>query len=318
MKKRKLGNTGIEVSEIAFGGVEIGLPYGIGVNSDKDMISEAKAIDLLRLALDSGINFFDTARMYGNSEHIMGKAFQNKRSEVILATKCVHLLDNEGNLPPKNKLRETVEKSIYESLKALQTDYVDIFMLHQATVKILENEEILTVFSSLKDKGLFKAAGVSTYTTEVTEKTIDIGFWNMIQLPFNLMDQRQGELFKKADEKGIGIVVRSVLLKGLLSNRGRNLHPALKDVENHIAKYHELLEGTNYKLPALATKFALSFPEVSSVLVGIDKQEYLEEALRTVDGVYLSKEKLNKARQLAYPEPEFINLPYWDKMKWLT
>ena len=132
------------------------------------------------------------------------------------------------------------------------------------------------------------------------------------------MDQRQGELFKKADEKGIGIVVRSVLLKGLLSDRGRNLHPALKDVENHIAKYHELLEGTNYKLPALATKFALSFPEVSSVLVGIDKQEYLEEALRTVDGVYLSKEKLNKARQLAYPEPEFINLPYWDKMKWLT
>ena len=318
MKKRKLGNTGIEVSEIAFGGVEIGLPYGIGVNSRMDMLTENDAIELLHLALDSGINFFDTARMYGNSEHIMGKAFKNKRSEVILATKCVHLLDNKGKLPPKNKLKEIVEKSIYESLKELQTDYVDIFMLHQATVKILENEEILNVFSTLKDKGLFKATGVSTYTTEETEKAIDIGFWNMIQLPFNLMDQRQGQLFKKAEEKGIGIVARSVLLKGLLSDRGKNLHPALKDVENHIAKYHELLEGTNYKLSTLATKFVLSFPEVSSVLVGIDRQEYLEEVLKAADGVYLSKEKLGKARQLAYPEPEFLNLPYWDKMKWLT
>lgn len=318
MKKRKLGNTGIEVSEIAFGGVEIGLPYGIGVNSAKDMLSEDKAIELLHLALNSGINFFDTARMYGNSEHIIGKAFKNKRSEVILATKCVHLLDEEGNLPPKNKIKETVEKSIYKSLKELRTDYVDIFMLHQATAKILENEEILTIFSNLKDKGLFKATGISTYTTDVTEKAIDSGFWNMIQLPFNLMDQRQGQFFKKAEKNGVGIVARSVLLKGLLSDRGKNLHPALKDVENHIKKYNELLEGTNYKLPALAIKFVLSFQEVSSVLVGIDKQEYLEEALKTVDGVYLSKEKLEKAKQLAYPEPEFINLPYWDKMKWLT
>ncbi len=318
MKKRKLGNTGIEVSEIAFGGVEIGLPYGIGVDSEKDMIPEAEAIELLRSALDSGINFFDTARMYGNSERIMGKAFKNRRDEVILATKCVHLLDDKGNLPPKNKLGEIIEKSIHESLKELQTGHADIFMLHQANVKILENEEILTVFSSLKGKGLFKASGVSTYTTEETAKAIDAGFWDMIQLPFNLLDQRQGELFKKAKEAGIGIVVRSVLLKGLLSDRGRNLHPALEKVEDHIAKYRELLEGTRYTLPTFATKFALSFPEVSSVLVGIDRQEYLEEALRTVDGVCLSEEKLDEARRLAYPEPEFINLPYWDKMKWLT
>lgn len=317
MKKRLLGNTGIEVSEVAFGGVEIGMPYGIGVESKADMLSETDAVELLNCAVDSGINFFDTARMYGNSENIMGKAFKNRRGEVVLATKCRHLLDSDGNPPPDSQLQEVIEKSLYESLETLQTDHVDIFMLHQANVKILENETIAHVFSKLKDKGLFKASGVSTYTSEETKKAIDAGCWNMIQLPFNLMDQRQGELFKEANKKGVGIVVRSVLLKGLLSDRGTNLHPALKEVENHIKGYGELLKGTNYTLPAFATKFALSFPEVSAVLVGIDKKEYLEQSLKTADGNYLNKESLEKAKQSAYPDPEFLNLPYWDKMNWL-
>ncbi|RNC65808.1 aldo/keto reductase [Proteiniphilum sp. X52] len=294
------------------------MPYGIGINSEKDMLSEDKAVELLQIASDSGINFFDTARMYGNSERIMGKAFKDRRRKVVIASKCVPLLDKKGKLPPQKDIKGIIEKSLTESLEALQTDYIDIYMLHQATMEILDSDEILNAFSDFKNQGIFKAAGVSSYTNEVSKKVIDSGFWNMIQLPFNLMDQRQGDLFEDAQKKGVGIVVRSVLLKGLLSDRGKNLHHALKDVENHIAKYHVLLEGTNYKLPALATKFALSFPEVSSVLVGIDRQEYLEEALRTVDGVYLSKEKLDQARQLAYPEPDFINLPYWDKMKWLT
>lgn len=317
MKKRELGNTRIKISEVAFGGVEIGMPYGIGVNSEHDMLSEEKAIELLRTAMDSGINFFDTARMYGSSERIMGKAFRGRREGIVIASKCIHLLDSEGKLPPKNKIKGIIEKSLTESLEALQTEYIDIYMLHQTTIEILENDEILKVFSDLKSQGLFKATGVSSYTNEVSKKTIDASFWNMIQLPFNLMDQRQGELFDEAQQKGVGIVVRSVLLKGLLSDRGNNLHPALKDVEKHIVKYRKLLDDTNYTLPAMATKFALSFPQVSSVLVGIDKQAYLDEALNTVNGDYLSSEKLAQAKKMAYPEPEFLNLQYWDKMNWL-
>ncbi len=318
MQKRRIGNTGIEVSEIAFGCVEIGMPYGIGINGPEDMLSEKEAIELLNLAVDSGINFFDTARMYGKSEKIIGEAFKNRRCEVVLATKCVHLLDKEGKLPPKGKLKEIIEKSLLESLQTLNTDYVDLFMLHQASAEILENEEIIAAFSDLKDQGLFRATGVSSYTTEVSKIAIDSGFWNMIQLPFNLMDQRQGALFKEAKEKGVGIVIRSVLLKGLLSDKGRKLHPALKDVENHIDKYQRLLEGGEMDLPALATKFALSFPEVSAVLIGIDKVEYLEQALKTVNGVYFENETLEKLKKTAYPDPEFINLPYWDRMNWLT
>lgn len=317
MQKRELGKTGIEISEIAFGGVEIGLPYGIGVNSFEDMLSEKEAVNLLHLAVDSGINFFDTARMYGNSENIMGKAFNDRRDKIVLATKCRHLLDRDGNLPHDSELREMIIESLQESLEALQTDHVDIFMLHQANLKILESETIAVVFNELKNKGLCRATGVSTYTTGETKKAIDKGCWDMIQLPFNMMDQRQGALFREAYQKGVGIVVRSVLLKGLLSDRGKNLHPALKDVENHISRYGDIAREADITLPALAIKFALSFPEISSVLVGIDRKEYLEETLKTANGNYLNPVAFNKAKELAYPDPEFINLPYWDKMNWL-
>lgn len=317
MKYRLLGNTGISVSEVAFGCVELGIPYGIGVNSEQDMLSEGQAIELLNNAVNSGVNFFDTARMYGKSEYILGTAFKDRRKDVVIATKCVHLLDADGKLPKPSVLKEKIETSLFHSLEALRTDYVDVFMLHQASDEIINSQDIMTIFSKLKGQGLFRASGISTYSCEHTGMILEKGTWNMVQVPFNLVDQRHGHYFKTAKEKGIGIVVRSVLLKGLLSERGVNLHPALKKVETHIAKYQELLEGTGYNLSTLATKFAISFPEVSSVLIGIDRKEYLEQALRTVNGEYFSQEKMERARLLAYPDPDFIDLPYWDRMNWL-
>ncbi|MCG8311393.1 MAG: aldo/keto reductase [Cytophagales bacterium] len=318
MIKRSLGKTGIEVSEIAFGGVEIGMPYGIGVKSAADMLSEKQAIKLLHSAMDSGINFFDTARMYGNSEKIMGEAFKNDRSKVILATKCKHLRNMDGFLPHESELNRIIETSLNESLEALQTDYVDIFMLHQADLGILGNETVSATFLKLRKQGKFRGTGVSTYTPEETKRAIEAGIWDVIQLPFNLMDQRQEAFFSLANQKGVGILIRSVLLKGLLSEKGRDLHPALKDVEAHINCFDELLEGVPYDLATLATKFALSFSEVSAILVGIDRTEYLYQSLEAANGTYLDGEKLSRAKELSYPDPGFINLPYWDKMNWLS
>src|SRR5690606_34183294 len=241
MNRRRLGGTGLEVSEIAFGGVEIGIPYGIGIKSEADMLTEHDAIRLLHNAVNKGINFFDTARLYGNSESIMGKAFAGMRDKVILSTKCTHFRNSKGQLFPDDRLRELVTSSVRESLRALQTDYLDVFMLHQADVEILKNETIVRTFADLKEKGITRAIGVSTYLPDETEAVIASGIWDVVQLPFNLMDQRQQQHFAHAHEKGVGIVVRSVLLKGLLSNRAKDLHPALTDVHRHIQLYHGLL-----------------------------------------------------------------------------
>ncbi|GAA4749610.1 aldo/keto reductase [Flavisolibacter ginsenosidimutans] len=317
MRQRKLGKTGLSVSEIAFGGVEIGLPYGIGVNDQSDMLSHSEAVSLLHAALEGGINFFDTARLYGESETIMGKAFFNRRKDVVIATKCKHFRDADGTIPAYSSLKKIIEGSLTESLAALQTDYVDVFMLHQADIQILENEDVRRVFLDLKESGRIRATGASTYAAEEAMLAIDSKAWDVIQLPFNLMDQRQQTVFSAAASQGVGLVIRSVLLKGLLSSKGRDLHPALHEVEAHIKKYRSLLDESTIDLPSLATKFALSFGEVSSVLVGIDRLNYLQESLRTADGVYFDEQKLAKAKALQYPDPSFLDLPKWDRLGWL-
>lgn len=317
MRKRHLGSTGIEVSEIAFGGVEIGMPYGIGVASESDMITEKDAIHLLHTALDKGINFFDTARLYGNSENIMGKAFLDRRDKAIIASKCVYLKDKDGNIPAHSNLKKIIETSLEESLKALHTEYIDIYMLHQADEDILIHEEVCRVFADLKKKGVIRATGASTYTETQTQKAIHAGVWDIVQLPFNLMDQRQATAFSAAALAGVGIVVRSVLFKGILSERGKSLHPALKDVESHIKNYTSLLDDAYPDLPTLATKFALSFEEVSSILVGMDRMEYLYKSLEAADGRYMDENTLLKAKASHYPDPPFLDLPAWDRMGWL-
>lgn len=317
MRKRPLGKTGLEVSEIAFGGVEIGMPYGIGVEGAKDMLTEAEAIHLLHTSLDEGINFFDTARLYGHSEAIMGKAFHDRRDQAIIASKSVYFRDETGKIPAYPRLKQIIETSLQESLAALQTNYIDIYMLHQVDEEILENEDVIRIYADLKASGLIRATGASTYTVTQTRKAIETGIWDVIQLPFNLMDQRQASTFDAAAKAGVGIVVRSVLFKGILSQRGKNLHPALKDVETHVRNYEQLLNDSIIDLPALATKFALSYNDVSSILVGIDRMEYLYKSLEVANGKYLDMSILSKAKELSYPDPDFLDLHKWDKMGWL-
>ena len=318
MNQRLLGQTGISVSEISFGGVEIGIPYGIGVKGTADMISESQAIHLLHEALSNGINFFDTARAYGASESIMGRAFCDRRDQVVICSKCQHFRKHDGSLPPADKLKKIINSSLQESLSELKTAFIDVYMLHQADSEILENEIITDLFTNFKKDGVIRATGVSTYTLVETEKAIKSGVWDVIQLPFNLLDQSQEALFPLAAENGIGIIVRSVLLKGILSEKGQDLHPALKDVEIHLKHYDELLNDSTPDLTMLALKFALSFAKVSSVLVGIDRLDYLYKSLSAADNSYLNEKTLARAKQLRYPRPDFLDMTKWDRMGWLT
>ena len=318
MNQRSLGRTEIRVSELAFGCVEIGLPYGIGVTSEADMLSEADAVSLLRSALDRGVNFFDTAPTYGRSERLLGEAFKDRRGEVVIATKIRHgLLSPQGELPPRADLQRFVADSLSESLRALQTDHVDVLQVHECTDATVCSGELLGVLMALRARGLTRAIGVSTYGSDLTRRAIEDGRWDIVQVALNLMDQRNAELLPLAAERGVGVLVRSALMKGVLTDKGAHLHPALKAVEDHRRRYGELLGPQIPSLPALASKFVLSFPEVSSVLIGIDRMQYLDDALEIVDGRYLDAAALAQARALAYPEPEFLDMPKWDRAGWL-
>lgn len=317
MRKKTIGHTGIAVSEIAFGGVEIGVPYGFGVKSESDMLAERDAINLLHAAIDRGINFFDTARLYGESERIMGAAFEGKRQQVVLASKCKHLRQADGSIIESVSLSKFIRESLMKSLKFLRTDYIDLYMVHYADETVLGNDEVSRVFSDLREEGAVRAIGVSVYKPEETRLAIDSGVWDAIQLPFNLMDQSHGCYFEQAHAKGAGIIVRSVLMRGMLTDRIQHLHPALRDVEKHIDRYRALLGEAHGTLPQLATQFALAHDAVSSVLVGIDKQQYLLDAVAAVGGDTMDNTLLASLQGMAYADPSFLNLAEWNKNGWL-
>ncbi len=319
MNKRVLGKSGLEISEISFGTVSLGIPYGIGVKNRDDMIQPDDAVALLQSALSKGINFFDTARGYGDSEGILGRAFKGRRDEVVICTKPAHVYDSHigQKLPDSAQIRQILDKSLDTSLKQLQTDYIDVLMSHDCTAEFMDNPAVIDFFQTAKKKGVIRATGISTYTVEESFRSINSGLWDVIQLPFNLMQQSQSQVFGLAKENGVGLVIRSVLLKGILTDRGDNLHPELESVKKHRELYKELLNDDIRTLSDLATKFVLSFDEISSVLLGIDKPEYLESALKVVDGNYLDKAALAKAVKMEYPDQSFLNLPKWDRLGWL-
>ena len=321
MRTRVLGRTGIKVSEIALGTAEIGFPYGIGVSTQAQMPAEDEAVKLLEEALDNGINCFDTARGYGRSEEVLGRTFRNRRADVVICTKCLPLYRDNGELPAAAELRALIADSLRESLSALQTDYIDVYMIHNRD--LVDNQQVADIFSEYKRKGVVRAIGASIYTVEETKKAIQGGVWDVVQLPFNLMDQRQGAVLSLARQSGLGVIVRSALMKGILTDKGRNLfqkldcrHPKFKAIEEHRDRYQRLLSEKITTLPDLAVKFVLSHKDISSVLIGTGRIANLRKALAAA-GDYLDDNTLARARELAYPEPDFLDLGKWRAMGWL-
>ncbi len=233
MNNRLLGKSGISVSEIAFGAVEIGMPYGV----HKKLIGEEEAVRLLHAAADKGINFFDTARRYGLSEERIGSAFKGIRKNIVISTKCAHLRDSNGKLPQGKSLQKFIEESVSTSLKMLKTDYVDVFLSHSSDAEILASEEIAECFASIKKRGLARTIGVSTYGAKDTKTAIDSGNWDVVQISFNLMDQSCGKLFDSAKQNGIGIMVRSALMRGILTDAKFEYHEKIECIKEHRKKY---------------------------------------------------------------------------------
>ena len=319
VNKDQLGKTGINVSRLSFGTVSLGLPYGIGINGQSQMPTEPDSVALLQAALDRGVNFFDTALAYGKSETLIGTAFADCRDQVVICTKPAHLYDIYAGqkLPLANEIRAKLEQSLEQSLKRLNTDYIDIYMSHDGTEEVIENDTVIDFYQSLKKKGIIRATGVSVYTVQQSLNAIETGMWDVIQLAFNMLDQTQLPAIELAAQKGVGIVVRSVLFKGVLTGKGNALHPALRSVQDHRQKYLQLLNDHIKMLSELAIRFVLSCKGVSSVLIGIDKSIYLESALTTLQKGKLNHQLVKKIKGLAYPDPTFLNLPKWDRKGWL-
>ncbi len=221
MQQRKLGNTGLSITELGYGAMEL------------RHVDERAAARLLNVVLDGGINYIDTSPDYGPSEEFIGKAIGQRRNEFVLATKCGCNIDADGKgiLPQKHiwtplKLTDNIESS----LRLLKTDHLDVWQMHGPTREELpggKSDDAIETMLELKRQGKVRAIGISFHTggkTDSSQLPSTYGFelaphfltWNvfdMIQIVYGGLERQNENIIASARKNGVGVVARGVTRK---------------------------------------------------------------------------------------------------------
>ena len=299
MQYRVLGRTGINISEIGFGAWGIGGGWG---NQD-----DAEAQRSLQRAYDLGVTFYDTAYVYGDghSETLIGQFARNLRDKIVIASK----------IPPKNMrwpvtAQDPIEETFpadwiiactEKSLQRLGTDYLDVQQLHAWTDAYTERDEWHDALTRLKEQGKIRAFGVSANDWDPYGATglVKSGRIDTVQVIYNIFEQRPAEhLLPAALENNVGIIVRVPFEEGLLTGsmgpgyqfepgdwRAEWLSPErLAEAGRRVDALRPLLSPDAPTLPALALKFCLHHPAVSTVIPGMRKTANVEANCAASDG----------------------------------
>jgi aryl-alcohol dehydrogenase-like predicted oxidoreductase len=301
------------VSALALGTVELGLDYGIAVPGEFGRPSEDEAIRLVHTAIDSGMNLIDTARAYGESEAVLGRALRGRRGEVVLATK-VRTQRDDGSTPDGAELRPLMQQALDTSLRLLQTDYVDIWQVHNVDAALLGRRDVLAeVFAAVRRDGKARAVGGSTYGVEMPMAAIESDLFDMLQVTYSVLDQRLADrVLPAAAERDIGIVARSILLKGALTTRGDYLPDHLARLRERSRQFRGLVSETGLDISPVqaAIAFGLAQPQIHSVLVGVRSQHELREALGAV-AIGLPDNLLAQLAALRLDDDGLLNPSTW-------
>jgi 1-deoxyxylulose-5-phosphate synthase len=263
------GKLGISVSTISLGTVEIGMPYGFYYPGEKAVPEKAESVRLLLQAFESGVNLLDTSPSYGGSEEIVGQALKEWREEVYVATKI-----------PVGIGTEELCRSIESSLRSLKREPIDLVQIHNAEGKDLVCGPYWETLLALRKKGYVRWIGASVYGLENAEAALRHPQIAVLQVACNLLDQGMIErILPAAAEKGVGILIRSALLKGVLSDRRSFLPAALTLLKEAAERAGRWAQKYEMDLPIAAIRFCMAQARNGSVLLGVRNAEELETAL---------------------------------------
>ncbi len=316
MRYRKLGTSGIEVSEIGFGAWGIGGPReGVAAYGPTDDGESRRA---LRRAHELGVNFFDTADLYGlgHSESLIGEALQPVRDSVAIATKVGFL--GAGTAQDFSPAR--IRRALEASLTRLRTQHVDLYQLHSPDPSAL-TPEVLETLEALRREGKVRATGISVRSPDEGHAALDLGL-RVLQVNFNLADQRalRNGLFARARALGAAIVVRTPLCFGFLT--GRYPDEATFADGDHRGRWpleqrrrwrsaYDAFEAALGALPGTtraqqALRFCLSYRAVSTVIPGMLDAREVEENALTAELPLLSEAALREIES-AYARTESLD-----------
>jgi aryl-alcohol dehydrogenase-like predicted oxidoreductase len=308
MRYRTLGRTGIKVSPYALGALALGTSIG---NPDHD-----DSIRIIHKALDAGINFIDTADTYGESEVVVGKALKGRRDSVVLATKFSRPIGDDPN--HQGASRRWIMTAVENSLRRLQTDYIDLYQLHRPDPGT-DIEETLSALSDLIHSGKVRAAGTSAMpASDIIEaqwaaERHGLERFRTDQPPYSILSRGiEREVLPVAQRYGMGILVWGPLGQGMLTGRVRkgqqtdlrraHIFRHLSD-ERRIDAVEQLIplaEKAGLPMTHLAIAFAIAHPGVTSAIIGPHTMEQLDDLLASAD-VTLTDEILDRIDEIVPP-----------------
>jgi aryl-alcohol dehydrogenase-like predicted oxidoreductase len=315
MKYRILGKTGFNVSEISLGTWQVGGKWG-------SQFDTGLAEKILKKAIDSGVNFIDTADVYssGESEKAVGKVVKQIKQRIYVATKCGRQINPHIS---KNYTPSLLRKHVEESLTRLGLDCIDLIQLHCPPTEVYYRPEIFDEFDKMKKEGKILNLGVSIEKVEEGLKAMEYENVTTIQVIYNIFRQRPDErLFKQAKEKNVGIIVRVPLASGLLTgkftnstqfgkydHRNFNRNGEMFDKGETFAgvPYEKGLEAVNRlkdcfpentSLVHVALKWILLHNEVSCIIPGASTTEQVESNIQASDIPELSEKQLAEIQKI--------------------
>ncbi len=324
MKYRKLGNTGLIVSEVALGTMQFGGKMNMGNLGQEDTTR------MVKLALDRGINFIDTADVYsrGESETLLGNALKGVREEIVLATK-VRLPMSDSNFNRGGATRVNILRGVESSLKRLQTDHLDLYQVHGWDSNT-PFEETLRTLNDLVRQGKVRYIGLSNLmswqaaTALGLQERLGLEKYATAQMYYSLVGRGlEHEFLSFAQYHNLGILVWSPLAGGFLAGKYSRANPPPagtrfseagqfvpidKEVGYEVVEALKQVAGRHGASPArVALAWLLSRPAISSVIIAARKKEHLEDNIQAVD-LKLSPEDLKLLDRVSDPGTPY---PKW-------
>jgi aryl-alcohol dehydrogenase-like predicted oxidoreductase len=268
LKKRKLGNSDLWVTELGLGCMSIGT-------------EEKAAREIIETALDEGINYFDTADLYdfGENEKIVGTALKEVRDKVVIATKVGNRWKSDKSGWSWDPSKSYIKEAAKQSLQRLGTDYIDLYQLHGGTIED-PIDDVIEAFEELKAEGLIRYYGISSIRPNVIREYVKKSQIISVMMQYSILDRRPEEVaLPLLHEHGISVVTRGPLAKGLLSDKMLE-KVSQKGYQDYSEQ--ELLEvlptlmdrlASNRSFTEIALQYNLSHPGVASVIAGASSPE---------------------------------------------
>lgn len=271
MEPRRLGRTTLQV-----------FPIGLGCMSFPD---ERTAKELVQLAMDAGVNFFDTADLYGQgtNEVWLGAALKGRRSKVVIATKVGNRFEPGKPGWSWGPSREYILRAAEDSLRRLQTDYIDLYQLHGGTLDD-PIDDIIEAFELLQDKGYIRAYGISSIRPNVIREYVRKSRIATLMSQYGLLDRRpEEEVLDHVRDTNISVIARGPLARGWLTAQGRTDGTGFLDYDaNELlglrVQLTELAGGAD-KLSQMALRYSLGHPAVAVAIPGFSSKKQFMETL---------------------------------------